>query len=86
MKEITITVPFQEGLHARPAVRFIRMVGPLKSDIIILKDGNQYAAKSIVSLLSAGITYGQQIVIQATGEDEDESIAMIKTFFGDITP
>lgn len=81
MKSVTVTVKFKEGLHARPAVKFIKLISPMKSRIMIIKGDEEYEAKSIVSLLSACISSQQTIEIRAEGEDEDEVIKAVSDYF-----
>lgn len=81
MKNETVTVNFKEGLHARPAVKFIKLASSFKSNIQIYKGNDLYSAKSIVSILSACITCGQSITICVEGEDEDEAIAALTKYF-----
>jgi phosphotransferase system HPr (HPr) family protein len=81
MREIQVTVKYRQGLHARPAVKFIKMATGIVSDITIIKNGDEYEAKGIVSLLSACITHGQTITIRVNGKDEDKAIAAIADFF-----
>jgi phosphotransferase system HPr (HPr) family protein len=81
MKEVQVTVKYKQGLHARPAVKFIKLVNGVDSNITLVKNGIEYAAKGIVSLLSACITYGQTITVRAEGEDEDQAIAAVTEFF-----
>ena len=81
MREANITITFKEGLHARPAVKFIKLLTPLKSKVTVLKDGEEFDAKSISSLLSACITYGQSILIRVEGEDEDATLEQIVQYF-----
>ena len=81
MREVTVTVNFKDGLHARPAVKFVKLVAPSKSGVTLIKDGEEYDTKSISSLLSACVTYGQSITIRAEGEDEDATLDRIIQYF-----
>lgn len=67
-KEITVTN--KTGLHARPASRLVKISNEFKSSIIINANEKRVNAKSILSVLSAGIAKGMSIVIQIEGEDE----------------
>ena len=50
MKEITVTVNFKEGLHARPAMKFIKTAAKFDSDIKIEKKGKIVSAGSIMAV------------------------------------
>ena len=67
-------------MHARPASDFCKTAGSFKSKISILKDGEEYDAKSILMVLCVGAAQGDTIEIRAEGEDEQEAIdALVKT-------
>ncbi|MBB6217425.1 phosphocarrier protein [Anaerosolibacter carboniphilus] len=84
-KEVMVTN--QTGLHARPASEFSRTAASFKSDIQIEYGEKRVNAKSIIGLLSAGISFGSKIVISAEGEDEQQAVEalkdLVKTNFGE---
>lgn len=69
-----------EGLHARPASAFIRHAIQFQSEILVIKNNNEYNAKSIVNILAAVIKKGEEIEVRATGPDEEEALDSIVTF------
>ncbi len=69
-----ITVLNEVGLHARPATFFIQKANEFKSFITIAKDERKVNAKSLLGVLSLGITKGTKIVLTADGVDENEAI------------
>ena len=71
-KNVTIENP--TGLHARPASIFIKTATQFKSKINIIKDEKEVSAKSMLSLLSLGLTKGTEIIISADGEDEKDAV------------
>jgi phosphocarrier protein HPr len=71
-KNVTIENP--TGLHARPASIFIKTATQFKSKINIIKDEREVSAKSMLSLLSLGLTKGTEIIISADGEDEKDAV------------
>ncbi len=83
----TITVQNQVGLHARPATFFIQKSNEFKSSIWIEKDERRVNAKSLLGVLSLGITKGTEIKIVTDGVDEEEAInaleALIDSNFSD---
>ena len=74
----TIVVENQVGLHARPATFFIQKSNEFKSSIWIEKEGRKVNAKSLLGVLSLGITKGTQIEIIADGDDEEEAVAALE--------
>ena len=69
-----IVVQNQVGLHARPATFFIQKANEFKSSIWIAKEERKVNAKSLLGVLSLGITRGTQVVISADGADEAEAV------------
>lgn len=73
----SITIRNASGLHARPAANFITNAKQFKSDIRIRKGDRLINGKSIVAILSAGITVNSQITLEVSGEDETEALASL---------
>ena len=69
-----ITITNDTGLHARPAAVFVNTATKFKSEIMVRKGEKQTNAKSILAVLSLGISKGSDIVISAQGSDEQEAI------------
>ncbi len=69
-----IEVQNQVGLHARPATFFIQKANEFKSSIWVEKDERKVNAKSLLGVLSMGITKGTTINIIADGVDEEEAV------------
>ena len=69
-----ITVQNQVGLHARPATFFIQKANEFRSSIWVEKEERRANAKSLLGVLSLGITGGTDIRIIADGQDENEAV------------
>ena len=69
-----IVVSNQVGLHARPATFFIQKANEFTSSIWISKDERKVNAKSLLGVLSLGITRGISVTLTADGSDEDAAI------------
>lgn len=72
-----ITVQNQVGLHARPATFFIQKANEFRSSIWVEKEERRANAKSLLGVLSLGITGGTDIRIIADGSDEAEALASL---------
>ena len=72
MKEVV--VQNQVGLHARPATFFIQKANEYKSSIWVESDDRKVNAKSLLGVLSLGITKGLTITIIADGPDEEDAV------------
>ncbi|MCL1881534.1 MAG: HPr family phosphocarrier protein [Oscillospiraceae bacterium] len=68
------TVKNQVGLHARPATFFIQEANEYKSSIWVEKEERRVNAKSLLGILSLGITENSTIKIIADGADEEEAV------------
>jgi len=66
----TAVINNEVGLHARPATFFIQKANEFKSSIWVEKDHRRVNAKSLLGILSMGITQGTEITIVAEGPDE----------------
>lgn len=69
-----ITVQNQVGLHARPATFFIQKANEFTSGIWISKDDRKVNAKSLLGVLSLGVTRGTSITVIADGADEEAAV------------
>lgn len=84
-KKVTLQNP--SGLHARPASIFIKTASPFKSNISIKRGDKEISAKSMLMLLSLGLSQGTEIEIIADGEDEvnavDTLVELVNSRFGE---
>jgi len=75
-----IVVRNKVGLHARPAALFVKTAGRFTSRLSVenLSAGKPPAnAKSILGLLSSGVSQNDRIRITAEGPDESEALATL---------
>ena len=72
-----VTINNEVGLHARPAPFFIQKANEFKSGIWVEKDERRVNAKSLLGVLSLGITKGTTITLLADGSDEKEAVAAL---------
>ena len=69
-----IVVQNQVGLHARPATFFIQKANEFTASVWISKDERKVNAKSLLGVLSLGITRGTAVTVIADGADEDAAV------------
>ena len=67
-------VKCESGLHNRQATFFIQKANEFRSSIWIEVDDRKINAKSLLGVLSLGITKGTRISIIAEGPDEEEAV------------
>lgn len=82
----TVEVQNQVGLHARPATFFIQKANEFKSSVWVEKEERKVNAKSLLGVLSLGITKGTPINVIADGSDEEEAVsALVKLIESNFT-
>ncbi|MFB5189453.1 HPr family phosphocarrier protein [Alicyclobacillus fastidiosus] len=80
MKEATVQVHLEQGLHARPASLFVKKANTFSSEISVIKDGRKANGKSILGLMGLAAGHGSQVTIQADGVDEEQAIQELSEF------
>ena len=70
----SITISNSVGLHARPATFFVQKANSFKSSIWVEKEDCRVNAKSLLGVLSLGISKGTEIQLIADGVDENNAI------------
>jgi len=75
MKEKSVTIKLDDGIHARPAAILVQKASSYPNTTIkIRRDDVEIDAKSIMSIMMLALTYGSQITIIADGDEEDLAI------------
>ena len=70
----SVTIQNNVGLHARPATFFIQKANSFKCSIWVEKEDCRVNAKSLLGVLSLGISKGMTITLIADGSDEAEAV------------
>ena len=71
-KEVEVTC--KNGLHTRPAARFVKRAKEFESNIIVFAGGEQASAKSLFKFQTLTLENGKMIKIQAEGPDEQQAV------------
>ena len=83
----SVTIQNTVGLHARPATFFVQKANCYKSSIWVEKEDCRVNAKSLLGVLSLGISKGTDITLIADGQDENDAIdalaALVDSEFGE---
>ena len=73
-----ITIMNENGLHALPASRFVKLAEKFKSEVTITKDGITVSGKSIMGILTLACEKGSKIILAVNGKDEVEAMDVLR--------
>lgn len=68
------------GLHARPATKLVHESMKYQSDLTLTAFGRTVNLKSIMGVMSLGVYHGENIMIEANGNDEEKAIKGLTEF------
>ena len=77
-KEMTINIP--SGLEARPVALLVQVASKYESSNYIECENKKVNAKSIMGMMSLGLASGENIVVTANGDDENEAVESIEKY------
>ena len=69
------------GLHARAAAKVVSAANEFKSDIVLVKDGKNADARSIMKLLMLSASKGSNISVEVDGTDQRDAMQSIEKLF-----
>lgn len=75
MERIVTVVP-KDGLHARPASRFVETANSFESDIQLSRaeDGDLVPAASMLAVTGLGVSHGEDVKLVAEGDDAEAAL------------
>ena len=71
------------GLHARASAKLTHLAGKFDCDIWMEKGSRRINAKSIMGVMMLAAGKGSKVVIETTGDDEDEALEGILKLIAD---
>ena len=77
-KDITINIP--KGLEARPVAVLVQIASKYESSIYVEIQEKKVNAKSIMGMMSLGLSMGESIIVSAEGSDEQAAIENIEKY------
>ena len=82
-----VVVRCVSGLHNKQVAYFVQKANEFKSSIWVEKDDRRVNAKSLLGVLSLGVTEGTTITLIADGSDEKAAVealaALVNENFGE---
>lgn len=77
-KEIMINIP--NGLEARPVALLVQVASQYESSIYVESNDKRVNAKSIMGMMSMGISSGEKVIVTVDGPDEKVAIDNIEKY------
>ncbi len=78
MLEEKLIIVNKLGLHARAAIKLVRLASQFKSDIQVKRKQNEVNAKSIMGVMLLAASKGNEIELIVDGVDEVTALAQLK--------
>lgn len=70
-----------EGLHVRPACQIASAVMQRHSNVLVHQASKTADGKNVLELLGLGARRGDRIIVEVSGEDEEETLEALKHVF-----
>ena len=80
MTKKEITIRLSSGLEARPVAMLVRVASQVESEIHVISGERNVNAKSIMGMMTLGLSAGEKIVVTANGVDEEDAIQNIEKY------
>jgi len=79
-------VPFDHGLHVRPAALVAAALRPFQAEVTILARGRSANARSAVSMMSLGVHCNETIEVRSVGADALQALAALEPLLAPDVP
>jgi len=76
--ETELEIKNADGLHMRPAMRFVEIANRFNCDVSVSNGENTVDGKSIMQMSMLAATYGTRLKVKAEGTDARQAIEAIK--------
>lgn len=76
----TMTVQLASGLEARPVAVLVQVASQYESKIYVEIDNKKVNTKSIMGMMTLGLSTGESVVVSAEGTDEEAAIENIEKY------
>ncbi|MCX6556594.1 MAG: HPr family phosphocarrier protein [Candidatus Aminicenantes bacterium] len=81
MIEKTQVIINKLGLHARAAAKLSHLANMFNANIYLIYNEDKVNAKSLLGILTLAASVGNEIILQASGDDEQQAITAISELF-----
>ena len=80
MVQKEVTLQLARDLDTRPVAMLVQVASRFKSDIRIEVENKRVNAKSIMGMMTLGLSSGEEVRIVAEGVDEKEALSEVEEF------
>ncbi|HMO52635.1 MAG TPA: HPr family phosphocarrier protein [Kiritimatiellia bacterium] len=81
MFHVEAIIQNDDGIHCRPSTMIIKHIGDYPGRVDICLNGSRVDARSMLGLLSLGLSKGTALVIEVEGPNEEELAQGLKILF-----
>jgi len=74
-----VVVPNDQGLHARPVMRFVDLASRFQSRVFVKRGDRQVDGKNPMEMMLLEATKGTQLEVVAEGDDADGAVGALAT-------
>ena len=74
MTSKTVKINLSEDREARPVAILVQRASQFDSKVYIQSEDKKINAKSIMGMMSLGLSFGEEIIVSAEGSDETEAV------------
>ncbi len=83
MIEVQVEVQNEHGVHARPATKLAQTAMKYSASLVLVNNGMEADAKSVISLMMLAAVKGTTLTIKADGPDEEDAVKEVIALFDD---
>lgn len=80
MTKRPITIQIPTGMEVRPVALLVQVASQYDSEIYLESGNKKVNAKSIMGMMTLGLNTGEQVVVSATGSDEEVAVKEIEKY------
>ena len=83
MIKTTTTISNKLGLHARASAKLTKLAGSFPCEVWMSRGERRVNAKSIMGVMRLAAGIGSEVVVETSGDREQEAMDAILTLIGD---
>ena len=69
-----VMIQIRNGLEARPVALLVQVASQYDSEIYVESEDRHVNAKSIMGMMTLGLAAGEEVVVSANGDDEQNAM------------